>query len=212
MYATDDCGQVEVRGAVAVAVCAALARTIEGSEASLRGSLGRGTSDAFSGIDLRWVVPDDQFAAAVRRAAEALAAGGPIALLRVDPDLARSRRRRVLFVTYERLPLFWRLDLDVRAATVADDDHCDEDDPTVRTDAWSRPTSALMNVIASARAERRGRPDEADALLLRGFARIGSTPASVAGRPSARDLLEACVAQDERLSGLAGRVSRLLPA
>ncbi|WP_406284910.1 hypothetical protein [Streptomyces sp. NBC_00209] len=90
------------RAALADEVCIALKRCCPGSRAELTGPLGSGTADAFSDVDIAWVVPDERF-----------------------PDFYRSDRRRLLFVRFAGVPLFWRFDLDVRAASVADDPHYD---------------------------------------------------------------------------------------
>jgi hypothetical protein len=162
----------------------------------------RGTArDELSDIDLTWIVPDARFDGALAAAPRALASVGPIALLREDPDLQRSDRRRLLFVTYEHLPLFWRVDIDVRAASIADVAGYDEGNPDARGDDWSRPASALMNAIAAIKARRRGDPATARALLERGCARIGAEPTD---DPAA--LAGACAAAEPGLSGLAGRV------
>jgi predicted nucleotidyltransferase len=142
------------RAAVATVLCAALAASVPDSVASVRGSLATGNADPFSDIDLRWVVPDPAFAIAIERAWSTAETIGPLALGRLDPDLARSDRRRVLFLQYAHLPLFWRVDLEVRAASVAEADGYDDDNPAARAEHWSRPASALMNAVAALRAER----------------------------------------------------------
>ncbi|MFD7505846.1 nucleotidyltransferase domain-containing protein [Streptomyces sp. NPDC059850] len=46
---------------MAAEVCTALERCCPGSAVELTGSLGSGTADAFSDIDIAWVVPDARF-------------------------------------------------------------------------------------------------------------------------------------------------------
>ncbi|TDQ04609.1 nucleotidyltransferase domain-containing protein [Labedaea rhizosphaerae] len=179
-------------------VGAALEGLVPGSRVSLRGSLARGTADKYSDIDLLWVVPDASFTAALDGLPQALTA----ATRRVDPDFARSDRRRLVFLRLPGLPLFWRIDLDVRAASVADDEHYDVDNPAARsTDGWSAAASALENAIAAVKAERRGR--SAEGLLERGFARIGR-----ANTGSPYDLADACVAIEPGLRELADELKR----
>jgi hypothetical protein len=198
------------RAAVATGLCLALAAAVPDSVASVRGSLAAGDADPFSDIDLRWVVPDPAFTVAIERAWSAAESIGPLALGRLDPDLARSDRRRVLFLQYAHLPLFWRVDLEVRAASVAEADGYDDDNPAARAEHWSRPASAFMNAVAALRAERRGRPAEAEGLLARGFARIGRQPATTRtiGR-RASELAAACAAQEPGLAPLAARFDEL---
>jgi hypothetical protein len=72
------------------------------------------------------------------------------------------------------MPLFWRLDLDVRAASVANDRHYDAENPAARAGdgEWSRPASALANAIGAVKAVARSQDATARGLLDRGFARI----------------------------------------
>jgi hypothetical protein len=45
-----------------------------------------------------------------------------VASLRIDPDLAQSDRRRIICLRLVATPLFWRVDLDIRATSGAVDD------------------------------------------------------------------------------------------
>lgn len=166
------------------------------SVVTVRGSLAAGTADEFSDIDLCWTVPDESLADALT----GLEAAVPTATVRVDPAFARSERRRLLFLRLPGLPLFWRIDLDVRAASVADDDDYDAGNPAARsTDGWSPAASALENAIAAVKAQHRGR--SSDGLLERGFARIGR-----AGTGTPQELADACVAIEPGLAELADRL------
>lgn len=179
-------------------VVAGLEGFVPGSVVNLRGSLAAGTADEYSDIDLRWVVPDESFAAAVGGLATAL----PEATRRVDPAFARSDRRRLIFLRLPGLPLFWRIDLEVRAASIAGDDDYDADNLDARsTDGWSAAASALENAIAAVKAQRRGKPSEG--LLERGFARIGRT-----GSGTPQELADACVALEPGLADLAAELKR----
>lgn len=129
------------RDLLASRLCAALTAVIPASQAELRGSLPHGTADRYSDIDILWVVPDDRFAAAVESAAMAAGSVHPVSSVRLDPGLALSQRRRLIFVRWASLPLFWRVDLDIRASSVAADDNYDAANPTVFSDAgWSQPS------------------------------------------------------------------------
>jgi hypothetical protein len=51
------------------------------------------------------------------------------------------------------LPVFWRVDLDVRASSVGRDDRYDDDNPAAHSDVgWSRPGSAIENATAAVKA------------------------------------------------------------
>ena len=164
-------------------VVTALVRTIPGSCVLWQGSPGAGTSDAYSDIDLAWIVPDAEFERAVAETAAALGRIAPLVEARAKPQLARSRRRRLLFVRFADMPLLWHLDLDVRCASIADDGSFDSDDPDARSeDGWSRPASALANAIAAVKALGRGRTDFALGTLSLGFERIGLPPPPAASR------------------------------
>jgi hypothetical protein len=208
------------RAEFASRVCAALETSCAGSRAGLRGSLARGRGDAYSDIDLEWVVPDAEFARCVTpaRVREVLGGVRAVADLRVDPDHYRSDRRRLLFVRFAGVPLLWRLDLSVRAASVAGDAAYDDGNPAARAHEgeWSRPASALANAIGAVKAVARHRPDDARGLLDRGFTRIceadratGAWPADIArlARAAARRD-PSLTALAEEIVTLADRVSR----
>lgn len=163
------------RATLAAAVRSALEAACPGSRATLIGSLAAGTADAFSDIDVEWVVPDARFLASVTAAPEALARLRPVAAVRSDPEFHHSDRRRLLFVRFADVPLFWRLDLSVRAESIAHEADYDAGNPAARAEEgeWSRPASALANALGAVKAVGRRRPDDARGLLDRGFARIG---------------------------------------
>ncbi|MGG2461053.1 hypothetical protein ACO0M4_14730 [Streptomyces sp. RGM 3693] len=197
------------RQALADAVRAALEADCPGSRALPLGSLAAGTADDYSDIDVEWVVPDRAFAACLARVGGVLGRVQPVAEVRCDPDFRHSDRRRLLFVRFARLPLFWRLDLSVRAESIEDDPDYDRDNPRARArdDEWSRPASALANALGAVKALARHHPDEARGLLDRGFARIGE-PHEVREVPEVRERDEA--GGDRR--GWAAEVARLARA
>jgi hypothetical protein len=165
------------RAELASAVRGALVRSCPGSITGLLGSLAAGTADLYSDIDVEWVVPDGAFAGCVARAGAVLGAVRPVEEVRSDPDLLYSDRRRLLFVRFGGVPLFWRLDLSVRARSVAGIPAYDEDNPAARAreGEWSRPASAMANAIGAVKAVARRRTEDARGLLVRGFARIGES-------------------------------------
>ncbi|WP_307797633.1 nucleotidyltransferase domain-containing protein [Streptomyces laculatispora] len=198
------------RAALAREVLCALRTHCAGSRAEPRGSLARGTADAYSDIDLLWIVPDGRFEDCVAAVPDLLGTVRGVASLRVDPDLGNSRKRRLLFVDFDRLPLFWRLDLEIVARSVAGRPGYDQDNPSARRDDWSRPASALANAVAAVKAVLRGQPQTARGLLERGFARIGVAD-TVSGDWFAdiTRLAEAAAAIEPARGPLAERVVRL---
>lgn len=168
-------GGEEARAGVARGVCGALEAACAGSRAQVVGSLAAGADDAYSDIDVEWVVPDPSFAGCVTRARSVLERVRSVADVRIDPDFRHSDRRRLLFVRFEGLPLFWRLDPSVRAGSVAGDASYDVGNPRAwaRDDEWSRPASAPANAVGAVKAVARRRPEHARGLLDRGFDRIG---------------------------------------
>lgn len=200
------------RAALAAEVRIALERCAPGSGAELIGSMASGAADAFSDIDIAWVVPDSQFPDCLARMVEALGEVQPVEGVRSDPDFLRSDCRRLLFVRFAGVPLFWRLDVDVRTASVADDLRYDAGNPAARAreGEWSRPASALANAIGAVKAVARKRDVEARGLLDRGFARIGEDDrATGAWANDVARLAHAAALRDSSLSGLAAQVTAL---
>ncbi|GAA1086492.1 MULTISPECIES: hypothetical protein [Streptomyces violaceusniger group] len=200
------------RAALAAEACAALKRCCPGSSAELSGSLASGAADAFSDIDISWVVPDARFPDCLARGVEALGEVQPVDSVRGDPDFHRSDRRRLLFVRFAGVPLFWRLDLDVRTASIADDPHYDAENPAARArdDEWSRPASALANAVGAVKAVARSRDGEACGLLDRGFARIGEDDRATGDWANdVTRLAHAAALRDSALTDLAAQVTGL---
>lgn len=193
----------------------ALIRALEGgcpgSRVELRGSRASGAADAHSDIDLAWVVPDDRFTDAIDRDRLGGIVGevAPVSSIRTDPDFANSPRRRLIFVRFSGLPLFWRLDLEVWARSVAFDETVDADDPIVQGEPGSFPESACMNAIAAVKATLRGQPEVTEGLLSRGYARIGAVDPGGATVVRVKELARQAAAREERLTGLAEEISRL---
>jgi hypothetical protein len=200
--------QPERRDKLTGKLLAALQGWVPGSRAQLRGSLGAGTADGYSDIDICWVVRDQDFTEAVDTLGAALSQCTAVLSLRTDPGFARSARRRVIFARLNGMPLFWRVDLDIRADPVATDDRDDAGTRDVRSEAgWSAPASAIENAVEAIKTAVRGQSDTADGLLRRGFKRIGRDPTpSVDLADMVTDLADACAAQEPRLATMAAEV------
>lgn len=165
----------ERRAAAVETITQALFDACPPSTVRLLGSLATGNIDPYSDIDLAWIVPDAQFESCLARAPAALAQAIPIRSLRIDPDLQSSPKRRLLFLRFVDLPLFWRVDLDIRVESIADHDDYDMHNRQTRGENWSLPASALENAVAAIKALMRNQEDVALGLLQRGYARIGQT-------------------------------------
>jgi hypothetical protein len=201
----------ERRHMLAGKLLAALQGWVPGSRAQLRGSLGAGTADEYSDIDICWLVPDQDFTEAVDTAGAALSQCTAVLSLRTDPEFARSARRRVVFARLHGMPLFWRVDIDIRADSIAADDLYDAGNPDARSDTgWSAPASAIENAIAAIKAAVRGQADAADVLLHHGGERIGHVPGSTADlAETVTSLADACATQDPRLATMAAEVHQV---
>ena len=147
----------------------------------------------------------DTVGAALSRATAVLSLG-------TDPEFARSDRRRLVFARLYGMPLFWRVDIDIRANSAAADDLYDAGNPDARSDTgWSGPASAIENAIAATKAAARGQADAADGLLRRGCERIGHDPGPTAGLADAiTSLADACATQEPDLRNLAAEVSQVV--
>ena len=154
------------------------------------------------------MVGDETFTAAVSAAAGLAARLPSVQTVRIDPGLARSDRRRLVFVRLAGVPLFWRVDLDVRVRSVAADDSYDDGNPAARdATGWSPPASAMENAIAAIKSGVRGRTDVTSGLLSRGYQRIGLVPppdTSLSGLVT--ELAESCARLEPGLTSMAGEV------
>ena len=80
----------------------------------------------------QWIVPDNHFEHAMAAVASSLGSVGSLASLRSDPAFQQSRKRRLIFVRFAGVPLFWRIDLEIFAMSVAEDADYDADNPGTR--------------------------------------------------------------------------------
>ncbi|MFI0711988.1 hypothetical protein ACH4SK_15280 [Streptomyces inhibens] len=173
----------------------------------LRGSLATDAYDRFSDIDLRWTVPGERFAAAVAGAGECLGRVRPLLTARSDPEFHGAPDRRLLTYFFRDLPLFWRLDLEVRAASPSAGAIPAGGD-------WPPAVGALANAVGAVKAVRRGRDVETvRGLVERGFARVGAgEPASGRWAEDLVRLADAAERVDPGARALALRVRELVTA
>lgn len=171
--------------ALAELLRAALLNSCPDSQVLLRGSLADGGADEYSDVDLAWIVPDSDLGRCAARLPEVLSPVAPVVSVRSDPDFQRSRWRRLICV--------------------------DLDNPAARGSDWSLPESAAMNAIATIKALRRGRSDDAEGLLSRGFDRIAATDPKGSSWPQRITALAAGAAEREpRLTELSAEVRAYL--
>jgi len=161
-----------VRRSLANAVTRALEESVTGSSAGLRGSLASGTSDPYSDIDVFWELPDSEFHDAIDDLSEILASVGRIESIRADPLLQNSDKRQLIFVQFADIPLYWRVDIEVFAASIGRDDAYDLDNFDARGARWSLTHSALTNGVFALKSLLRGDPDRARESLRNAYARI----------------------------------------
>jgi hypothetical protein len=134
----------------------------------------------------------------------------PVASLRFDPDFQHSARRRLAFIRFAGVPLFWRVDLDVFARSVGRNPDYDRDNPSARGTSTSLAESSLANVIAAIKAQRRGRDNEAADLLARAEARVGLASPAVDRQCRIGLLVDAIAAMDPTTASLAAEIRRLM--
>lgn len=180
------------------------------SRVALRGSLASGCADQYSDIDALWELPDEDFLTCVDTISTVLARVRPVESVRSDPYFQRSQKRRLFFVRFRGVPLFWRLDLDVFATSVGRDPEYDLDNLQARGTQWSLTESALANAVAAVKAHLRHRDTDAHALLARAYQRVGVTPPDAALRDVALCLVDAVTDMDAATVGLGQRVRRLV--
>lgn len=149
-----------------------LEETVPGSKVLLRGSLADKSADEYSDIDMLWELPDSLFKTCVAKMRDILSKAHPIESLRSDPNFQNSEKRRLFFVRFRDVPLFWRLDLDVYAQSIDRDSKYDLNNPDARGKDWSPAESALMNAIAAVKAHLRGKDNVARELMERAYERV----------------------------------------
>ena len=190
-------------------VTARLSAAAPGSVVALRGSLARGEADEYSDVDMLWEVPDALFLEGASAIGARLGAFRPVESLRSDPDLQNSTRHRLYFVRFAGLPLFYRLDLEMFAASVGRDESCDLDNPAARGDVWSLGESALSNAVLALKYRLRGKDEDADRSLARAYWRLGQEMPGLPFDERLALLLAQAVAAEPAVAELAARVAAL---
>jgi hypothetical protein len=198
-----------IRAALAQRILTTLANAAPGSNAQLRGSLAEERADAYSDIDVFWEVPDELFQACIAGIAAILTNAHPIASLRSAPDFQNSDRRRLIYVQFEGLPLFWRADIDIFARSVQRDLEYDLHNEAAKGNDWSLTHSALMNVIAAVKALLRHKEDMAAQLLMRGFERVGLATPEGSSQDLILELNRSIAEMDPAQLDLANRITEL---
>lgn len=191
------------RDGLAAEIIRSLDAAVAGSRAELRGSLRRGAGDAWSDLDVRWILPADAFPPSLDGVRAALGAVHPIEALRPYPDGADRADRLRLHVRFAELSPFWPLDLDVRrdGAVIVRTADVDEIDPEL----------ALHEIVSAIRDQLRGRPESAEDSLAQAWTRSGFAPADAdrAMAERAADLVARIAAAHAELAGFARRVGSL---
>lgn len=199
----------KIRDTLAKEIISALKSAEPQSTAQLRGSLAIGRADLYSDIDIHWEISDEHFASLVEQVEEILSSVHPLENVSSDPDFQNSDRRRLIFLRFKDMPLFWRVDLEIFATSLQGDDTYDVDNPGARGNDWSLTRSALMNAVAAIKALLRGQDDNAAALLSRGFQRVDFPLPDIPPQDQIPILVDAIAAMDEDVESLAGRIKDL---
>lgn len=189
----------ELRARFAAELVAELKQISAVRDVQLRGSLARGTEDCYSDIDLSAIVDPGALDCCLGEIPQALEAQGRLLSFRYDPEWRLHPERRVLFVAYADLPLFWRIDLDISSAL---GDTAETQGLTEVTD-WSFTESALWNGVGALKAWARGNSVAAEEMLDRAFARANVTVAEGSVLQRTVDLASAVMAGDGQLAELA---------
>ncbi|QNI37895.1 nucleotidyltransferase domain-containing protein [Edaphobacter albus] len=200
---------LSVRTTIACQILDGLRENIPSSTACLRGSLANGTSDAYSDIDVLWEVDDAQFPSAVRNIHDCLSKIHVIQSLRIDPEFRNSPRHRLIFLRFEDLPPFWRVDLEIFARSALRNPDCDPRASDLPSD-WSLTESALANAVAAIKACKRGKPKQAQKLLEGAFVRLNLQLTAVGAQEAIMQLLNHAKKTDSRCTTLASEIERLI--
>ena len=201
--------KTEPRDALVSALLQCLRQAEPESSAVLRGSLGEGRGDLYRDIDLRWEVSNAYFGSIGQTVPRVLGTIRSIESVRSDPDFQRSSVRRLFFVPFAAVPLFWRVDLEVSASSTQRVSDYAVHNPAARGTDWSWPHSALMNVVGAIKACLRGEEEKAIQVLDRGFHRVGVSVPQVPLPDQMICLVNAVREVDSTLGALADSVEQL---
>jgi len=184
-----------------------LRRSVSGSKAELRGSTATGLCDEYSDIDIKWQVPANAFENCLTRAGDILSGIAPVESVRWDPEYRGNPWRRVIFIRFADVPLFWRVDLDIRTEA-HEQQRSFEFEQDRQT--WSLTESALMNAVAAVKAHLRGQDASAFQLLARAYARVGLPSPKGNVKTQIRLLVDHVAQEDPSAIRLVSRVRSLL--
>jgi predicted nucleotidyltransferase len=200
----------ELRTRLVGKLLSCLEEAASGSKAMLRGSLAGDRADQYSDIDVLWEVPDSHFELCVGNLKGILSRIRPVESLRSVPEFQNSKKRRLIFVRFEGVPLFWRLDLEILAQSINRDRQYDLHNPSARGSEWSLTESALMNAVAAIKAHLRSNDDEAGELLARAYQRVGLDLPALELRELVLKLVDEVKVMDPGAGILAEGVKRLV--
>jgi len=201
---------MELRARLVDRILTCLEEATPGSEALLKGSLARNRADPYSDIDVLWEIPDPYFKLSVDHLGEILSSVQPVESLRSAPEFQNSAKRRLIFVRFEDVPLFWRLDLEIFAESIHRDQEYDLHNSDARGSEWSLAESALMNAVAAVKAHLRNRDDKARRLLERAYQRVGLSLPDLELRELILRLADEVKTMDPKTGILAERVKALV--
>jgi hypothetical protein len=154
-------------------------------------------------------VPDERFQDSVNQITDILSNVNPVESLRSAPDFQNSDKRRLFFIQFEGIPLFWRVDIDVFALSIHRDPTYDLNNKAARGDDWSLTHSALMNAIAALKALLRQDEVLARGLLIRGYEKVGLSHPEADTQELVLKLAESIEITDSTQTELAQRIVRL---
>ena len=105
--------------------------------------------------------------------------------------------------------MFWRVDINIVARSIGRSLAYDVHDKAARGNNWSPHHSALINAVATIKALKRGKTQEASALVARAFDRVGMEVPELGPIESIPVLVKAVTEVDPKQQVLAEQVADL---
>ncbi len=180
------------------------------SKAILKGSLANSKADQFSDIDIIWEIPDNLFLDTISNIKNILNKIRPIESIRSDPDFQNSIKRRLLFIRFKDVHLFYRVDLDIFAKSINRDENYDKNNPKAKGNDWPLTESALMNIVGAVKALLRNQDEKALGLIERAYKRINSIMPELDIKESMFGLVNEIEMKDKAILSLAKRIKELI--
>ncbi len=199
----------QIRNKLVNRILDCLEKAVTDSTAGLRGSLAGEKADLYSDIDVLWEIPDAEFMVCVENMEEILSRVLPLESIRSDPELQRSKKHRLIYARFQEVPLFWRVDIEVCAASIHGDPEYDLNNPEARGTAWSLPESALMNAVRAIKDHLRKDHAQAKLFAETAYDRVGLEVPPLDVREQILELCEQVKVIDPKTAGLAERVKQL---